>query len=138
MRHMLDTNTVSFLIKGNPKVKAQFLSHQQTVCISSITAAELAYGLAKKPHATRLHTLVNAFLAHIPILDWDNTAVHHYAQLRADLERLGCVIGAMDMLIAAHALATPSCLVSNNQKEFGRVKGLITTDWCSYPQTNTL
>lgn len=131
LRYMLDTNIVSFIIKANNRIlehKIKSISKEQ-ICISSITQAELLYGIARKPEATRLHREVHHFLNHIQILSWENDIAPYYAQIRADLEKKGQTIGAMDMLIASHAVAKNLTLVTNNIAEFKRVHGLIYDDW---------
>jgi len=128
-RYMLDTNTVSDFLKGHPALA----QHVRTVpihqlCISAITGGELLFGLARKPQARKLHTLVNEFLRHVDILPWDDAAMHHYGFLRARLQQQGITLGALDMLIAAHAEASQSILVTHDAA-FARVPGLETQDW---------
>jgi len=126
---MLDTNTVSYFLKGYPALMQRVSAvpmHQ--LCISSITGGELLFGLARKPQARKLHTLVNEFLRHVDVLPWDATTMHHYGFLRARLQQQGITLGALDMLIAAHALSTKSILVTHDAA-FSRVPGLNTQDW---------
>jgi len=128
-RYMLDTNTVSYLLKGHPVVMQRVSTvpmHQ--ICISAITGGELLFGLARKPQARKLHTLVNEFLRHVNILSWDDAAMHHYGPLRARLQQQGITLGALDLLIAAHAQASQSILVSHDAA-FSKVPGLETQDW---------
>lgn len=129
--YMLDTNIVSYLIKGKSPVleqKMQFLPMNQ-ICISVITRAELLYGLARMPQATRLANEVYKFLNYIHVLDWDIETSNTYAHTRADLEKRGQIIGSLDILIASHALAKDLILVTNNTAEFKRVHGLKYEDW---------
>ncbi len=131
MKYMLDTNIASFLIKGKSVTldnKIKFVPVDD-ICISVITRAELLYGVAKVPQATRLKQQVNEFLNYITVLDWDNSASESYAIIRAELERQGKVIGSMDMQISAHAVSQNLILVTNNTKEFQRVNGLKIEDW---------
>jgi len=126
---MLDTNTVSYFLKGHPAVMQRVSAvpmHQ--LCISAITGGELLFGLARKPQARKLHTLVNEFLRHVDILPWDDAAMHHYGFLRARLQQQGITLGALDMLIAAHAEASQSILVTHDAA-FAKVPGLCTQDW---------
>lgn len=128
---MLDTNIASFYIKGKSVLldKKMTMVNPNELCISMITQAELYYGLEKANNPVRLTHLVEKFLSQITILDWDDNASRHYAIIRADLEKQGKVIGNMDMLISAHALAENLTIITNNVGEFSRVKGLAVQDW---------
>jgi len=128
-RYMLDTNAVSDFLKGHPALMQRVSAiPMYQLCISSITGGELLFGLARKPQARKLHTLVNEFLRHVDILPWDDAAMHHYGPLRARLQQQGITLGALDMLIAAHAQASQSILVSHDAA-FAKVAGLDTQDW---------
>lgn len=131
MKYMLDTNIASFYIKGKSALldKKMAMVNPNELCISIITQAELYYGLEKVGYPVRLTNLVEKFLSQITILDWGDNASRHYAIVRADLEKQGKVIGNMDMLISAHALAENLTLITNNTREFSRVKGLSFQDW---------
>lgn len=101
---MLDTNTVSFLVRGNIEIRAKVAGLPVgACCISAITEAELYFGLAKRPEATQLAKLVHELLIRLPSLNWDSRAAQSYAELRALSEKHGITISNMDMLIAAHA-----------------------------------
>ncbi len=100
------------------------------VGISVITEAELRYGAAKKPEATKLKSIVEEFLLRVEILPWDSAAARHYAQIRASLESSGQPMGNLDMMIAAQALAVESVLVSSD-RVFKRIKHLKIEDWSS-------
>jgi tRNA(fMet)-specific endonuclease VapC len=129
-RYLLDTNTASYVIKGNfPRVR-QRLSRLSTgeVVISAVTEAELRFGAERLPEATRLRVAVAEFLAQIEVLAWDSAAAEHYAQIRTALERSGTPMGNLDMMIAAQALAIEATLVTHDGV-FRRVKGLKTEDW---------
>ena len=128
---MLDTNICIYIIRRKPQ---RVLSHLQMlnvsqVGISSITLGELEYGVAKsrKPEQNKL--ALTRFLAPIEILQYDDMAAQQYGPLRARLETKGTPIGALDMLIAAHALSLKCRLVTNNEKEFRRVPGLQVENW---------
>lgn len=97
-------------------------------CLSSIVAAELWTGLAKSPGPDRSRKL-EEFFSLIPVLVFDGGAARHYGDIRADLERTGTSIGALDLLIAAHARSLDATLVTGNVKEFRRVKGLRVKPW---------
>ena len=96
--------------------------------ISSVVAAELAFGVAKSASARNRHAL-KVFLAALEILPFDEAAVWAYGDLRADLERCGESIGSLATMIAAHALSLNALLVSNNSLEFAKVKGLQLNNW---------
>jgi tRNA(fMet)-specific endonuclease VapC len=130
LRYMLDTNTASYIIKGHPaSVQRHLLSVPiEQVCISVITEAELLFGMARKPDAKDLHITAHEFLLRVDILPWDSKAALQYGKLRAALEERGKVLGNMDMMIAAHALAMDSVLVTTD-KSFRQVKQLSVVDW---------
>ena len=130
MRYLLDTNIVSDLVR-NPQGKvAQHITRtgEAHVCTSIIVAGELRYGAAKKGSA-RLSSQVDAVLGALEILPWEKPADATYGALRLRLERAGTPIGANDLLIAAHALALGYAVVTDNEKEFGRVKDLRCENW---------
>jgi tRNA(fMet)-specific endonuclease VapC len=113
---MLDTNIASSVIRGTPIQLRRRLLDTPLVrqCISVITQAELLFGVARKPGAVKLASLVDEFLLRVRILPWTSDAALAYAQLRADFERRGVSLGNVDMLIAAHANAEGAVLVSND------------------------
>jgi tRNA(fMet)-specific endonuclease VapC len=127
---LLDTNICIYIINVKPpQVLARF--HQfrlGEVGLSSVVAAELAYGVAKSGSA-RNRSALEMFLAPLEIMPFDQNAVWSYGALRADLERQGQSIGALDTLIAAHALSLDAMLVTNNLREFSRVSGLRLENW---------
>jgi tRNA(fMet)-specific endonuclease VapC len=129
MRYMLDTNTVSCLIKKNPAVSRRIASFpMERLCLSVISEGELLYGLAKKPNARNLQVVVKEFLKRVDVLVWDTDVAEHYGVLRAELEGSGNVLGALDMQIAAHASQLGAVLVTNDQA-FKRVRKLKVEDW---------
>lgn len=130
VRYLLDTNTVSYVIKGNfPRVRERLLKVPMAeVGISVITEAELRFGLARRPEASKLKIAVEEFLLRVEILPWDSDAARHYAAVRADLEDEGEPIGNLDLMIAAQALAAEGVLVTHD-RVFRRVKGLKIEDW---------
>jgi tRNA(fMet)-specific endonuclease VapC len=128
-RYLLDTNTVSHLVRGHPAVKARITSQPiAAICISVITEAELLFGLAKRPEAKRLHNLVHEFLKRAEVLDWDRAAADCYGRIRAALERQGQVVAPLDLLIGAHALSRGLAFVTNDQS-FRHMVGLEIEDW---------
>ena len=128
-RYMLDTNMVSYVIKKHPEVVKRLSNTPVSlVCISSITEAELHFGLAKHPKARDLHDTVLELLRHMEVLSWDSGVAMSYGALRVDQERRGRVLAPLDLLIAAHALAVGTVLVSADQA-FTHVKDLQLEDW---------
>jgi tRNA(fMet)-specific endonuclease VapC len=130
MPYLLDTNIVSDLVR-NPNGRAAAglagISEEQ-VFTSIIVAAELRYGMARK-NSPRLTAQLETVLGGLEILPLDAPADRAYADLRANLESKGMPISANDMLIAAHALALGYTLVTDNQREFSRIKGLVVENW---------
>ena len=130
VRYLLDTNTVSYIIKGTFPHVRQRLSKVtlREVGISIITEAELRLGVAKLPQAEKLGIVVEEFLRRVEVLVWDSAAAQHYARVRAALEERGEPMGNLDLMIAAQALAAEALLVTNDHA-FRRVKGLRIEDW---------
>jgi tRNA(fMet)-specific endonuclease VapC len=129
VRYLLDTNTVSYIIKGNPRVQKRLLNVPMAeVGISVITEAELLFGLARRPEATKLKIVVEEFLLRVEVLPWGSEAVRQYSKIRATLEGGGEPMGNLDLMIAAQALALGLVLVSSDAV-FRRVKGLKIEDW---------
>lgn len=131
MRYMLDTNICIFLIKNRPeKMIKKFLSMEpEDICISSITYAELVYGVEKSQAREKNRIALMLLLSEIEILPYDDLAAQTYGVIRTDLERKGTPIGPMDLLIAAHAKSKRLTIVTNNVREFARVEGLAVEDW---------
>ncbi len=124
--YLLDTNTISYIARGRSAVaraRLEALLPEDTVCISSITEAEIRYGMAKRPEAHALRAAVEGLLFKLRVLPWGSGEAAAYGDLRADLETKGISLAAMDMLIAAHAIAEGAVLVTND-KAFSAVEGL--------------
>lgn len=133
--YLLDTNICIYIIKKKPlEVLHRFsgLSFGD-VAVSSITAAELDYGVSKSGSDRNMATL-EKFLAPLEILPFDSEAARQYGRLRANLGRQGTPIGPLDTLIAAHALALNSVLVTNNVREFSKVPMLKLDNWVEAAQ----
>jgi tRNA(fMet)-specific endonuclease VapC len=132
--YLLDTNTLSYIAKGkSPAARAHLASLRagETVCISSITEAEVRYGLARRPQANRLHAAVEALLFKLQILPWGSKEAVAYGKLRAKLEALGTALSELDLQIAAHAIAVGAVLVTNDNA-LRRIKELNgTINWAS-------
>ena len=133
MRFMLDTNICIYLIKRKPAVVlARFKQTDiSEISISSITLSELFYGVSKSSKPEQNFMALTQFVAPLEILPYGSEATQYYGELRAHLEKQGTPIGALDMLIAAHALSIDSTLVTNNEKEFDRVPNLKIENWVS-------
>lgn len=130
VRWLLDTNTVSYAIEGEPRpVRDRLKAVQRAdVGFSVFTQAELLYGLARKPLARGIRVDVEAFLRNFEILVWDSAAAASYGQLRVAQERKGRPLSHEDLMIAAHALSLGLTLVTRDQV-FSYVDGLKTEDW---------
>lgn len=127
--YMLDTNTVSHLIKEHPAVARRVVAAPMaSLCISSITEGELLFGLAKRPDAKQLHLAVREFLRRVDILPWDSATAERYGTVRADMVRQGKILAPLDLLIATHALSVGAVLVTND-RAFGQVANLVIEDW---------
>ena len=130
MKYMLDTNILIFLIrKRPPQVLSNFARHPLSdVCISSITVAEMEFGVARSG-STKNRLVLDGWLQLLSTPSFDEAAAHTNGPLRATLTQRGTPIGPLDTLIAAHALALDATLVTNNVREFSRVPGLRVEDW---------
>ncbi|MBT3273777.1 MAG: type II toxin-antitoxin system VapC family toxin [Spirochaetales bacterium] len=133
MTHLLDTNICIYLIKKQPEsVVRQMQSKEiEQVGISTITLSELEYGVAKSQYTERNRVALLEFLTPFRILDFDQAAAHEYGHIRTFLEEKGQLIGPMDLLIAAHAIARNLVLVTNNEREFRRVPALKIENWAA-------
>ena len=129
-RYLLDTNTVSYVIKGNLPVVRERLQEcaPSEIAISVITEGELRFGVLRLPVAKRLALVVEEFLRFVEIHPWNSAAARHYAQLRASIEQEGRPMGNLDLMIASHSLALGTVLVSSD-RVFRRVKDLKIEDW---------
>ncbi len=128
---MLDTNIISYLIKKmdfSLVDKFEEVSKNSIITVSSITVAELFYGVKKK-NSKRLEVAVRELLLPLEKLSFDENAALHYGDIRASLEIDGNIIGAHDMLISAHARSVDATLVTNNTREFKRVENLKIENW---------
>ena len=129
MRYLLDTNTVSHLIKRHPQAIQRLLAvPMHSLGISAITAGELAFGLAKRPEAVALRAAVHEFLKRVDVLPWDAAVAQTYGRLRAQVQSEGIGLSALDMQIAAHAVHVQAILVSSDQA-FGRLTQLKHENW---------
>lgn len=133
MRYLLDTNICSYILKNRPaSVKVKFDQvGAEHLCISAVVLAELYYGAARHPKSVIIRKEIDDFVSRLVVMPWDEQAANHYGAIRATLEKAGTPIGAMDLLIAAHARSMGATLVTNNQREFERINGLTVQNWVS-------
>lgn len=131
VEYILDTNICIYIIKKKPfEVFERFkLLTLGSVGISSITLSELTYGAEKSNFPVKNMEALMRFISPLEILEFNEHAAFEYGKIRTSLEKQGRIIGAMDLLIAAHAKSLSTCLVSNNLKEFSRIEGLKTENW---------
>jgi len=131
MKYMLDTNICIYIIKKKPEKIFQVFSTLNVgdICISSITYAELQYGIFKSQHKEKNKIALINFLAPIDILNFTDKAAVCYGEIRAVLEKKGQIIGAYDLLIAAHAFSEGFSLVTNNIKEFSKIPRIKLLNW---------
>lgn len=128
--YMLDTNTVSYFFRKVPSVVERLKQlNPEILYISSVTAAELFYGVAKRNNL-QLSQFLDTFLSAISILEWDMKTAEIYGKLRAEMEKEGKVMGVQDQIIAAHALAN-ECVLVTSDKAFEFVPNLILENWRS-------
>jgi tRNA(fMet)-specific endonuclease VapC len=127
---LFDTNICIYIINSKPpEVLKRFHQYRLgDIGLSSVVAAELAFGVAKSA-SKRNRAALEMFLAPLEIVPFDEAAVWAYGDLRAHLERRGQSIGSLDTMIAAHALSLNAVLVTNNIREFAKVKGLQLDNW---------
>ena len=130
LKYMLDTNIIIYTMRNRPKqVKKQFKLHKEQLSISSVTLGELVFGAEHSQHLKHNLTDIEAMIARLEVLPFDNKAAYHFGQIRAALYSIGKPIGPYDMMIAGHARASGLILVTNNIKEFERVPGLQLENW---------
>jgi tRNA(fMet)-specific endonuclease VapC len=129
-RYMLDTDICSYVIRENPRELASvFISHKEDdICISSITYAELSFGLLNN-YSERLDRKIIQFVSLVEIIDWTSSAALKYADIRHHLKKSGTPIGNMDMLIAASAMSIDAELVTKDKKHFSAIPNLRIADW---------
>lgn len=129
--YMLDTDISSYVMK---RANEQLLKKLRTVavndvCISVITKSELLYGVELSPRRAQDQAALKAFLNYVEVLNFPDEAADHYAKIRADLKSRGAMIGGNDLFIAAHARSLGLTLITNNIREFSRVRDLGLENW---------
>lgn len=126
---MLDTDTVSYALRGIGEVAANVASHSRSeLCLSAITVAELRFG-ADNRQSRKIHQAIDAFLTGVQVLGFDAAAAATFGKVATALSSAGVPIGQLDTLIASHALSVRATLVTNNQKHHSRVSGLKVANW---------
>ena len=130
MRYLLDTNIVSDLIRNPQGLIAEHVRRvgESQVCTSIIVAAELRYG-ANRKGSRRLAAQVDAVLTALDVVPFERPADTAYGLIRGRLEQMGRPIGGNDLLIAAQAMAIGYTVVTDNEREFARVEGLLCENW---------
>ena len=135
---LLDTDTCAFILRRSPLAARRslpaLLDRIQAVpirqqALSTVMLAELLNGVQVSSRKKANQAAVELLICHLTVLDWPREAAAHYADIRADLKQRGQLIGANDLLIAAHARSVDACVVTNNVKDFGPVKGLRVENW---------
>ena len=129
--YMLDTSICIYLInKKHPELAKKIIDiPRDKICMSSVTLAELEYGVAKSERINENAQSLKQFISVINVVDFDGLAAEKYGEVRAALERKGKTIGPLDMLIAGHAKSRGDTIITNNTSEFDRVDGLFVEDW---------
>jgi tRNA(fMet)-specific endonuclease VapC len=132
--YVLDTNTATYIVSGRSPAARQSLKAERehsTVALSAITQAEILFGLENKPEATRLRAAVEELFDAVQILAWDSNAARAYGKLRARISAAGKTLTAMDMLIAAHAVAANATLVTHDKAFLQITPFLNAVDWAT-------
>jgi len=139
MKYLLDTNTCIYVINKKSQAIVERIRKKkpEDVAVSSITLAELEYGVSRSQYPDRNRVALLQFLFPFMIVDFDQMAAQEYGTIRTKLESVGKPIGPMDMLIAAQAKALNLIVVTNNEKEFKRVEGLRIENWCKAAASDT-
>lgn len=137
MKFLLDTNICIYIIKQKPvEVLNKFKAYDVgDIAISSVTVAELEFGVQKSQFPKKNQQALAQFLIPLNVVAFDRPAAIVYGKIRSDLEKQGIPIGSLDTLIAAHALSLQITLVTNNVKEFNRVPNLKLENWVNLSTT---
>ncbi len=132
MSYLLDTNICIYIINARPAHVLERFRQESigNIGISSVTAAELAFGVIKSGSEKNRRAL-EMFFAPLELFAFDASAIWHYGEIRTELEKKGTPIGSLDTMIAAHAKSLNAVLVTNNTKEFNRINGLTIENWAA-------
>ena len=136
--YMLDTNICIYLINNRSPGLAKKIAEVESehIYISTITQAELEYGVSKSKNPGKNALALAKFLSVVSVMDFDTKAAQAFGEIRADLEQKGKIIGLMDMLIAGHAKSKGFVIITNNIREFERVEGLNLENWTNYRRSD--
>ncbi len=130
-KYLLDTNIVIYTMKNRPdRVRRRFNRHRGQMGISCVTLGELVFGAEHSQQVDRNMADIEAMIARLDVLPFDNHAAFHFGRIRSELYRNVNPIGPYDMMIAGQARASGLVLVTINVKEFERVPGLLLENWC--------
>jgi tRNA(fMet)-specific endonuclease VapC len=130
LRYLLDTNLCIRVLRDRPEaLRARFNENAEAMCLSDVVLYELLYGAERSAEPARVRREVEHFAGRLAVLAFDSEAAAHSAEIRADLERRGGVIGPYDLMIAGHARSRGLVVVTGNLGEFQRVRGLRCEDW---------
>jgi tRNA(fMet)-specific endonuclease VapC len=129
VKYLLDTDSVSFALRGHGDVGARIQACKPSdLCMSAITLAELRYGADRKG-SRKLHRLIDTFVSAIEVVSFDEAAAAEFGRIGSMLADRGTPIGEFDVLIAAHASVLRCTLVTNNVRHFSKVPGLSIENW---------
>ena len=133
MIYFLDTNICIYLINQRPsKLIEKFKTlTDDNIAISSVVLSELAFGAYNSLHIEKNLLALEKFILPINVLPYDENAAYHYGDIRTYLKKSGAIIGQLDLMIAAHARSLNATLITNNEKEFSRVKKLKWENWAT-------
>jgi tRNA(fMet)-specific endonuclease VapC len=131
MKYLIDTNICIYIMNNRPTDVIQKFKkvHLGEIGVSTITISELQYGVAKSQRRTRNQIRLNEFIAPLETLPYDRAAAKTYGAIRYQLEKSGQPIGPLDLLIAAQAMSQNLIIVTNNDKEFVRIRKLKVENW---------
>ncbi len=130
LKYLLDTNIVIYTMKNRPKeVRDALRRYYGQICISSVTYMELVYGAERSANPEQNLRVLEGFAARLDVLSYGTDAATHTGQIRAELAAAGTPIGPYDQMIAGHARSLGLIVVTNNAREFERVKGLRVDNW---------
>jgi tRNA(fMet)-specific endonuclease VapC len=130
LRYALDTNFCIRVLRDRPQgLRPKFNANAEALCLSDVVLYELLYGAERSSDPARIRRDVEHFVGRLTVMPFDSEAAAHTAEIRADLERRGCVIGPYDLMIAGHARSRGLVVVTGNLGEFQRVQGLRCEDW---------
>ena len=133
MNFLIDTNICIYIMNNRPPEVIHRVRNTEAckIGISSITVSELQYGVSKSKRKKQNQQRLDEFLTPFEIIPYDETASKYYGEIRSQIEKQGVVIGPLDLLIAAHALSRELVIVTNNEKEFKRIKSLQVENWAT-------